>query len=134
VRAIRLGLVGVALLAAALPTRGIAEPGTPSPLNTFADIRKAFLSCWRWPPLNEARSGMMLTVRVAFTRDGEVMSTRITYQSKDVSDEQRTPYYRALLAALGRCTPLLLSESLAEAIAGRPVIIHIHDTRSQRKV
>jgi len=77
---------------------------------------------------------MMLTVRVAFTREGEVMSTRITYQSKDVSDEQRTPYYRALLAALGRCTPLLLSESLAEAIAGRPVIIHIHDTRSQRKV
>jgi hypothetical protein len=129
----RLGLVGVALLAAALPTRGIAESSTPSPLNTFADIRRAFRGCWRWPPLNEARFGMMLTVRVAFTREGEVMSTRITYQSKDVSDAQRTPYHRALLAALGRCTPLLLSESLADAIAGRPVIIHIHDTKPQRK-
>ena len=126
---------GVVLLAAAvLPAVGSAEPAAPkSPLNTIADIRKALRSCWQWPPANESRAGMGLTVRVSFKRNGEIFGARITYQSQQVSDEERSLYYRALLAALSRCSPLPLSASLGEAIAGRPMTFHIHDTRQQRK-
>ena len=76
---------------------------------------------------------MELTVRLSFKRNGEIFGARITYQSHDVSDEERALYYGALLQALKRCSPLPLSESLGEAIAGRPMTFHIHDTRQQRK-
>jgi hypothetical protein len=112
----------------------IAEPAAPTrSLNTLADVSRALRSCWRWPPLSEAQAGMELTIRVSFKRNGDVFGARITYQTKDVSDKERSIYYAALLEALARCSPLPLSESLGEAIAGRPLTFHIHDTRQQRK-
>jgi hypothetical protein len=123
-----------ALAAALLPASGRADPGAPQgPLNTIADISRALRGCWQWPPVSEARSGMELTVRVSFKRNGEIFGARITYQTRNVSDEERALYQAALLAALSRCSPLPLSESLGEAIAGRPFTFHIHDTRQQRK-
>ena len=117
-----------------LPAAALAEPVAPKgPLNTMADIRQALRGCWQWPPVSEARSGMELTVRVSFKRNGEIFGARITYQTPDVSDEERALYHGALLAALSRCSPLPLSASLGEAIAGRPMTFHIHDTRQQRK-
>ena len=126
---------GVSMLAAsALPTSGRADPGAPQGLlNTMADVSRALRACWQWPPVSEARSGMELTVRVSFKRNGEIFGARITYQTRNVSDEERVLYQSALLAALSRCSPLPLSASLGEAIAGRPFTFHIHDTRQQRK-
>ena len=132
----RLGLsLGAVMLAAAvLPAMASDRPGAPKgPLNTLADVRQAIRTCWRWPPASEVRSGMALTVRLSFKRNGEIFGARITYQTPDVSDEERALYYGALLAALARCSPLPLSASLGEATAGRPMTFHIHDTRQQRK-
>ena len=124
-------LFGVTVLLAA---SGRADPGAPrGPLNTVADIRQALRGCWQWPPASEARSGMELTVRVSFKRNGEIFGARITYQTASVSAEERMLYHGALLAALSRCSPLPLTASLGEAIAGRPFVFHIHDTRQQRK-
>ena len=128
-------LFGVTMLTAVVrPASGRADPGAPQgQLNTMADIRQALRGCWQWPPASEARSGMELTVRVSFKRNGEIFGARITYQSRNVSEEERGLYQAALLAALSRCSPLPLSASLGEAIAGRPFTFHIHDTRQQRK-
>jgi len=76
---------------------------------------------------------MELTVRLSFKRNGEILGARITYQSENVSADERALYHGALLGALGRCSPLPLSAGLGEAIAGRPMTFHIHDTRQQRK-
>jgi len=125
------------LAAAALPAVAQDQPvrpkGPKGPLNTLADVGKALRSCWRWPPASEVRSGMELTVLLSFKKDGEIFGARITYQSRDVPDDEKALYYGALLAALSRCSPLPLSESLGSAIAGRPLRFHIHDTRQQRK-
>ena len=122
------------LAAAAGPAVALDEPGRPKgPLNTLADVGKALQGCWQWPPVSEARSGMEFTVLVSFKRNGEIFGARITYQTRNVSDEERSVYYGALLAALARCSPLPLSESLGAAIAGRPLHFHIHDTRQERK-
>jgi len=99
----------------------------------MADIRQALRACWQWPSASASRSGISLTVRVSFKRNGEVFGVHITYQSRHISDEERTIYHRALLAALSRCSPLPLSAGLGEAIAGRPLTFHIEDTRQQRK-
>jgi hypothetical protein len=124
--------LGATLLVAALPVA--AEPIVPNgPLNTLADVRKALRDCWQWPPASEVRSGMELTVRLSFKRNGEIFGARITYQSQNVSEEERALYHGALLAMLSRCSPLPLSEGLGAAIAGRPMTFHIHDTRQQRK-
>jgi hypothetical protein len=122
------------LAAALLPVASAAASAGPNgPLNSLADIRQAFRACWRWPPLSETRSGMDMTVRLSFKRNGEVFGVRLTYQKPGVSDEERALYYGALLAALKRCSPLPLSESLGAAIAGHPMTFHIRDTRQQRK-
>ena len=99
----------------------------------MADIRQALRACWQWPSASASRSGVALTVRVSFKRNGEVFGVHITYQSRQISDEERAIYHRALLAALSRCSPLPLSAGLGEAIAGRPLTFHIEDTRQQRK-
>jgi len=118
-----------------LPAITCAEPGQArKELKSLADINRALRACWRWPPIGEARPGMELRVRLSFRRDGEIMGVRVVYQTPNVSDEKRTLYYGALLAALSRCSPLPLSQSLGETIAGRPLNFHIHDTRQQRKV
>ena len=132
--ALGLPLGAMLLTAALLPTVGVAGPAAPKgPLNSFADIRHALRSCWRWPPLSEAHSAMEMTVRLSFKRSGEVFGVRLTYQTPGVSDEERSLYYGALVGALRRCSPLPLSESLGAAIAGHPMTFHIRDTRQQRK-
>jgi hypothetical protein len=124
----------VIVLFMVLSAEAIAEAAAPkSPLNTLADINRALRSCWRWPPVSQARSGMEFTILLSFKRNGEVFGARITYQSPNVPDEERSIYFAALQAALARCLPLPLSESLGKAIAGRPIRLHIHDTRQQRK-
>ena len=127
-------LCAAALAAVLLPAAVSAQPAGPKgPLNTMADIRQALRACWQWPSASASRSGISLTVRVSFKRNGEVFGVHITYQSRHISDEERTIYHRALLAALSRCSPLPLSAGLGEAIAGRPLTFHIEDTRQQRK-
>jgi hypothetical protein len=126
---------GIALLvAAALP--GAASGGATAPkepLNTLADIRQAIRGCWEWPPASEVGAGMDLTLRLSFKRNGEIFGARITYEARNVSQEERNLYHGALLRALMLCSPLPVTDSLGGAIAGRPFTFRFHDTRKQRK-
>jgi hypothetical protein len=132
------GLVGIAAVATAMissplaaqPGRGVAPKG---PLNTLIDVRDAVLACWKWPPMSEVRQGMQLTIRLSFKRDGEIFGAKLTYQSPNVSDEERRMYYGVLLQALKLCSPLPVSESLGAAIAGRPFMFRFNDNRKERK-
>jgi hypothetical protein len=104
------------------------------PLNTLNDISNALRGCWKWPPESEITPGMDLTVLLSFKRNGEIFGAKITYQSKNVSAEERAIYHGVLLDALRLCSPLPVSESLGHAIAGRPMLFRFHDTRKERKV
>ncbi len=128
--------VAMLMLAASwlLPVPAFAGAVAPKgPLNTLADIGKALRGCWQWPPISEAHSGMDLTVRLSFKRDGEIFGVRIIYQTRDVAPEERALYHGALLLALRLCSPLPLSPGLGAAIAGKPMTFRFHDTRQQRK-
>jgi hypothetical protein len=110
---------------------GVAPKG---PLNTLRDIGDAVGGCWKWPPLNEVvHGGMELTVILSFKRNGEIFGARLSYQRRDVPAEERALYYASLLDALKLCSPLPLSASLGEAIAGRPFSFRFKDTRGERK-
>lgn len=128
-------LGAVMLAASMLPTTAFAQAVAPKgPLNTLLDIRDALFGCWQWPPLHETTTGMDITIRLSFKRNGEIFGARITYQSKGVSDDERALYYGVLVQALKLCSPLPVSESLGNAIAGRPFFFRFQDTRQQRKV
>jgi hypothetical protein len=148
-----LPLFGIAVLAAAASTAhavsnasGLIVPvqqGAPAnqgptppkgPLNTLADIGNALRGCWQWPPLEQIKSGMELTIQVSFKRDGQIFGARITHQSRAVGDDERALYHRAMAEALALCSPLPVSQSLGNAIAGRPFTFRIIDDRKQRKV
>ncbi|MEW6449810.1 MAG: hypothetical protein AB1490_04105 [Pseudomonadota bacterium] len=113
------------------PEAAMAPKG---PLNTLNDIANAMRGCWKWPPISEINTGMDLTVLLSFKRSGEIFGAKITYQSKNVSAEERAIYHGVLLDALKLCSPLPVSESLGHAIAGRPMLFRFHDTRKERKV
>jgi hypothetical protein len=115
----------------AVREEGVAPKG---PLNTLNDISNALRGCWKWPPDSEISTGMDLTVLLSFKRNGEIFGAKITYQSKNVSAEERAIYHGVLLDALRLCSPLPVSESLGHAIAGRPMLFRFHDTRKERKV
>ena len=131
----RLLLLAAALTCFALPARAEEAPPPPKgPLNTLNDIRDAFRACWQWPRLEDISTGMELTVLLSFKRNGDIFGGRITHESRAVSPEERAVYYKALADAITRCSPLPLSESLGNAIAGRPMIFRFLDTRKQQKV
>lgn len=124
-------------------SRSMLEPVAPKdplntlaqargPINTLAELSQALRRCWRWPPANETTPGMQFTMQVSFKSNGELFGDRIIYQSQDISDKERALYADAMHQALKRCSPLSVSTSLGEAIAGRPMIIEIHDTQQQR--
>jgi hypothetical protein len=111
--------------------RPVAPKG---PLNTLADITEAFRGCWRWPAIDEIGSGMELTILLSFKRNGEILGARITHESRLVPEAERALYYQALADALKACSPLPVSESLGNAIAGRPFTFRFVDSRKQKKV
>ena len=91
----------------------------------------ALRTCWKPPPKDSARHGMEYTVRFALKRDGEIMAPpRVTYSSHDAPAGVREVYRDAVNAALGRCTPLHLSQRMGRAVAGRPIAIRFVDNRT----
>jgi hypothetical protein len=102
------------------------------PVDTIGELFAALRGCWEPPAREEAHLGMQMSVRFAFKRTGEIISTpHVTYASKDTEADIRQTYRRAITAALDRCTPMPLSKGLAGAIAGRPIAIRYVDDRKE---
>jgi len=94
-------------------------------------------ACWRPPPLDEARAGMQLTVRLAFKRDGHILGVpRFTYVSRDATNAERARYQQAVLDSLTGCAPFPFAGGLGGAVAGRPLTIRYIDDRKthQRRI
>jgi hypothetical protein len=134
-----LALMGLAAAIASPPATAIemkagAGVAPKGPLNTLKDVQQAIFDCWKWPPGAQVRAGFDFTVMLSFRRNGEIFGARITYESPNVSQDERTMYYRTLMEAVTLCSPLPVSESLGAAIAGRPFKFRFNDNRKERKV
>ena len=112
----------------------VTNTAEENPLDSIRAMYAALRACWVPPPKDSARHGMEYTIRFAFKRDGEMIAPpRVTYASHDAPMEVRDLYRDAVNAALARCTPLHFSESMAKAVAGRPIAIRFVDNRSTEK-
>jgi hypothetical protein len=126
----------IALMAVAVsgvPAKAQDAPAIAGPLNTIKDVQDAIKKCWIWPAAADLTTGMDITIMLSFRRNGEIFGGRMTYQTPNVSEQERAIYFAALAATIKRCSPLPLSDSLGGAIAGRPFSFHFIDNRKQRK-
>jgi hypothetical protein len=103
------------------------------PLNTLKELGNALRKCWVPPSRADSSGKMDLTVMLSFRASGELFGGRITHVSRAVSDNERALYYVALEKMIQRCSHLPVSSTLGEAIAGRPFIFRITDTRREKR-
>ncbi|MGB3445220.1 MAG: hypothetical protein WBA48_00800 [Xanthobacteraceae bacterium] len=106
------------------------EPGVGNLKEMFARLK----GCWRAPRLPNGSTGMEITVLVAFTRDGRILGhPRITFETRDASDDERLIYRTAVMETLQRCVPMPFIHGMGDAIAGRPFTLRFDDRRNHLK-
>jgi len=121
-----------------LKVEGHVGPSEPldrdHPVNRLYDLGPLLSKCLEMPPDDEAWAGMRVTLKLAFKRDGELLAApRFTYTTHDAPADVKTAYQDAARDMLKRCTPLPITASLGGAIAGRPFVIPIIETRTEKK-
>lgn len=109
-------------------------PDRDKPLDSLKDIAPTLSKCLQLPSQDMARPGMQVTMRLGFSKSGNVLGTpRFTYITHEAPEGVRTAYRSAATDMLDRCQPLPLSTGLGGAIAGRPFVISIIDDRKDTK-
>ena len=121
-----------------LKVEGHVGPSEPldrdRPADRLDEIGPLLSKCLELPPDEEARAGMQVTLKLAFKRNGELLAEpRFTYTTHEAPEEVKAAYHDAAMNMLKRCTPLPISEGLGNAIAGRPFVIPIVETRKEKK-
>jgi hypothetical protein len=100
-------------------------------VSTVCAIFDELRGCWVPPSSSQARTGMEITVRFAFKRNGEIIAApRVTYVTAGTSPETRATYLKAITAALDRCAPMHFTDSLASVVVGHPFAIRFVDDRT----
>jgi hypothetical protein len=103
-------------------------------LDTIGDLFAALRSCWSPPLPDDAREGMQMSVLFSFKRSGEIIAPpRVTYSTRDVPQQTRDLYRKAITASLDACVPLKFTSGLGGALAGRPIMIRYVDNRELGK-
>src|SRR5882762_4602913 len=103
-------------------------------LDTIGDLFAALRSCWSPPQADDAREGMQMSVLFSFKRSGEIIAApRVTYSTRDVPQQTRDLYRKAITASLDACVPLKFTGGLGGALAGRPIMIRYVDNRDLGK-
>jgi hypothetical protein len=126
---------GMALAAAAVSAQAPSGQAPKKLANRLDEIGPMLARCLQLPPEDIARAGMRVTVQLSFTRDGEILGEpRFTFITPGVPAEVRAAYQRAVVDMLDRCTPLPITKELGGAIAGRPLVFPIIETRKEKKV
>jgi hypothetical protein len=112
---------------------GASEPlDRDHPVDRLYDLGPLLSRCLEMP--DEVRPGMRVTLKFAFKRNGELLAEpRFTYTTHEASEEEKKVYREAALDMLKRCTPLPITAALGNAIAGRPLVAPIVETRGERK-
>jgi len=117
-----------------LKVQGHVGPPEPldleHPVDRINELGPLLSKCLELPPDDEAQVGMQLSLKLAFKRDGELLADpRFTYTTHDIPEKVKAAYQAAALDMLKHCTPLPITDKFGGAIAGRPFVVAIEETR-----
>jgi hypothetical protein len=121
-----------------LRVKGHVGPSEPldrdHPADRISEMGPILSTCLELPPADKVRTGMRVTLKFAFKRDGELLAPpRFTYTTHEAPPDIKAAYREAALDMLKRCTPLPITDSLGRAIAGRPFVVPIIEARTEQK-
>jgi hypothetical protein len=127
----RLQIAAEALVIAALSASAAAQ-NPQAPIGTLTDLESTLLACWVPPPMEQSRPGMQIAVLLSFKRNGELFGEpRITFQSREASEAERSAYRIAVTQTLKRCASLQFTEAFGNTVAGQPLTMTFIDDREQ---
>jgi hypothetical protein len=131
--AVRLARSGSGLLSAVLFLAVLTSPSPirsePAQVNTIREVVERIIQCWKPPPPGRVNP-IDITVIVSFNRAGEILGRpKISYESKDATDNDRLQYRIAVMETLQRCTPMPFTEGMAGAAAGHPFWIRFQSVK-----
>jgi hypothetical protein len=102
-------------------------PSTRSEVSKLSELAPALRRCWEPPRLSGVDDSVMATVRFSLRRDGTLFGQpRVTWGTKRTDPELQERFTQSVIAAVRACTPMRLSQSFGESIAGRPFSIRFH--------
>jgi hypothetical protein len=126
-------LIGASLLAVGFASVGRATAEGPQ-VDNIEEMFARLKQCWKAPLLSAGDPGMQITVLVSFKRNGEILGhPRITFESRDASDDERIVYRTAVMETLQRCSPMPFTRGMGDAVAGRPLTLRFDDRRNLPK-
>jgi len=101
------------------------------PVNRINELGPLLSKCLELPPEDEAQAGMQLSLKLAFKRDGQLLADpRFTYTTHDAPEKVKAAYQAAVLDMIKHCTPLPITDQFGGAIAGRPFVVTVRETRT----
>lgn len=116
------GLTAAACAAGLVASAAVA--GAEAPISHMPEIGSAFSACWSPPPGLAKLESLKTTVRFSLKRTGELLGEpRVTFSSASIDTHARSVLTEAILAAVRKCTPLAITDSLGQAIVGRPITV-----------
>lgn len=114
-------VVGVVLAAVTATSAAHTDDQRPV-VTTLREVYFTLHACWSPPPLPEQRGRQELSVRLSFSGNGEILGEPfITFETPNVSEEERLAYGTSVARALQKCTPLRVGNGLGGGVAGRPI-------------
>jgi hypothetical protein len=118
-----------------LKVEGHAGPPEPldrdHPVDRLNELGPLLSKCLELPPADDARAGMQLSLKLAFKRDGELLADpQFTYLTHEAPEKVKAAYQAAAREMLKHCTPLPITDKFGSAIAGRPFVVAIKETRT----
>ncbi len=129
-----LSVVGV-VLAAVTATSGAHADNQRPAINTLREVYSTLRACWSPPPLAEQRGRLELSVRLSFRGNGEILGEPfISFETPNMSEEERRAYRISVARALQKCTPLRFGKGLRGAIAGRPINLRFVEERPKQEI
>jgi hypothetical protein len=110
--------------------RGSSRAAEVARIDRIADVFPAIRACWRPPTGASGPTGLQITVRLSFKRNGEVLGRpRVTYAGPGGDRDHRGRFAASIVSALRRCEPLPFSAGFGAAVAGRPFTFRFIDDR-----
>ncbi|WP_267424329.1 hypothetical protein [Methylobacterium sp. GC_Met_2] len=115
-------LLSLPAIMAALPARSQA-----SPVNNWAEFRRAVAACWTVPPGTE---GSLIAYRFGLDKTGAIRGKPLTTARQLVGDrDAQQQYEEAASAALSHCFPLKVTPAFGAILGESPIYLRFVNTK-----